>query len=85
MLLYQIYGIIVIVRRRLPFLQKTEKKRMIIATVCFAVFAVTVWFLVKAIFFPTVELGLKRLPAIAFFYDTIEYIGSCMAALCRAL
>ena len=48
-------------------MQKTDKKRMIIAAVCFAVFAVTVWFLVKAIFFPTVELGLKRLPAIAFF------------------
>ena len=48
-------------------MQKADKKRMIIAAVCFAVFAITVWFLIKAIFFPTVEIGLKRLPAIAFF------------------
>ncbi len=48
-------------------MRKIDKKRMIISALCFAVFTVTVWFLVKAIFFPNVEFGLKRLPAIAFF------------------
>ncbi len=48
-------------------MKESSKKRILTAAGCFAVFAVTVWFLSKAMFFPSVEIGLKRLPAIAFF------------------
>ena len=66
-------------------MQNQNKKRIWIAVCCFAVFAVTCWFLIKSIFFPSVGFGIKRLPSIAFF--TIQsnilatlwlfYIGLC--------